>query len=189
MLLFAHLGITLGAVYILFKLLRKNFDSRILTITSLGALLPDIIDKPIGQILFYDTFHNNRIFAHTLLFILILTALGLYLRRNGEDRMLLVAFCSSIHLILDEMWNRPKTLFWPTLGWRFEEVNLENYVSDTLSSLTHNPHTYIPEITGLLISIFILSKLFITTTKVKGGIPLEYNRNKTEDQSRDTNDE
>ncbi|MCK4731931.1 MAG: glycosyltransferase, partial [Methanophagales archaeon] len=161
MLLFAHLGITLGIVYLLCVILKKKFSQRIAAVTMIGGLLPDIIDKPIGQILFYDVFHNNRIFAHTLLFILILTILGVYMQRRGKNWMLLIAFCSSIHLVFDEMWHRPLTLFWPMHGLRFEVVNLDNYASDTFNSLMHSPQMYMPEITGFIITSMVVFGLFL----------------------------
>ena len=46
---------------------KKHLDYRFLLI---GSLLPDLIDKPIGGIFFYQTFQNGRIFAHTLCFTL-----------------------------------------------------------------------------------------------------------------------
>jgi hypothetical protein len=134
-----------------------------------GGLLPDIIDKPVGQILFYDIFQNNRIFAHTLLFILILTAAGVYMRnRQGKNWMLLIAFCSSIHIVLDQMWYRPLTLFWPMYGLKFEVVNLDNYVANTSNSLLHSPQMYVPEIIGFIITSLVVFELFLHKQRKMG---------------------
>jgi len=59
-------------------LLGSHIDIRLLLI---GSLLPDIIDKPTGQVLFRETFSNGRIFCHTLLFIILVTVIGLLLYR------------------------------------------------------------------------------------------------------------
>jgi len=37
---------------------------------ALGAILPDLIDKPIGRILLGESVANGRLFGHTLLFVL-----------------------------------------------------------------------------------------------------------------------
>ena len=39
-----------------------------LRVLAFGAVLPDLIDKPIGSILFTDYYGTGRIYAHTLLF-------------------------------------------------------------------------------------------------------------------------
>jgi len=48
----------------------RDIDTRVLLI---GSLLPDIIDKPIGNYLFRDTVSNGRIVCHTLLFFILVT--------------------------------------------------------------------------------------------------------------------
>ena len=61
-----------------FDALARRVDIRLLAI---GSLLPDIIDKPVGQVFFRGTFSDGRIFSHTLLF-LALVSLGGYARRR-----------------------------------------------------------------------------------------------------------
>ena len=76
MLLFGHLGITLGVYLglgIFIPRLRVVVDPRYLAI---GALLPDLIDKPIGRVIFASTLANGRIIGHTLLFTLLLSLIG-----------------------------------------------------------------------------------------------------------------
>ena len=77
MLVLAHTGITLASGVLTSKVIHKEchlnkaswlalprggIDYRVLLV---GSLLPDIIDKPVGQVLFHDTFSNGRIFCHT----------------------------------------------------------------------------------------------------------------------------
>ena len=188
MLLFAHTGITLGTVLGLSAVARKtlpktdmpehgrfvrvnhvaapalrfgsDFFAKVdYRLVILGALLPDIIDKPLGQILLADSLDNGRIFAHTLLFFLILLAAGIYRYwRFAKTGIVLLALASGGHLLLDEMWKNPHTLFWPLHGWSFPEgryENLGNWISHLFSTLENNPHVYIPEAVGLATLILV----------------------------------
>ncbi|RNI15777.1 hypothetical protein EFE42_00600 [Methanohalophilus sp. RSK] len=67
MLPFAHIGITLALFYIVTRGRNINYWYVII-----GSMLPDIIDKVIGRVLFADTFASGRIFAHSLLFVVVL---------------------------------------------------------------------------------------------------------------------
>ncbi len=127
------------------------------------ALLPDIIDKPVGSLLFRDIFSNGRIFAHTLVFSLALGLLGLYRYRRGKGTgVLVLAFGSLMHLLLDSMWNTPQTLFWPLLGWDFPRVDLSNWLERLLYALRYNPFTFVPEIAGGLILAWFGLRLVMT---------------------------
>jgi hypothetical protein len=69
-----------------FNSLARQMDYRLIIV---GAILPDIIDKPIGMLLFRNFFSNGRIFCHTLLFLVILTAAAVYLyRKKGKPGLL-----------------------------------------------------------------------------------------------------
>lgn len=127
-----HVG---GAVLIARYVFRDpRMDLRFLV---LGALLPDLIDKPVGTILFFETFRNGRIFGHTLVFsLLILTAVMLGTRRGTARRrsLLGVPIGSLLHLLLDGMWTEPVTFWWPLFGWSFPAVH-EAYWAAFLSRL------------------------------------------------------
>ena len=141
MLVFGHIGITLGAAVLLSgaglsKITRKEvsgssshfsqvalnhkaswltylgsrMDIRLLFV---GSLLPDIVDKPVGQFFFRETFSNGRIFCHTLLFLILITLAGLYLYKSRRKTSLLaVSFGAFTHPIFDQLWYAPRTLFW-----------------------------------------------------------------------------
>ena len=84
MLLFGHLFVTLGIFFglaIFIPRLKTVINPRYLAI---GAILPDLIDKPIGEVIFASTFGNGRIVGHTLLFSLLLFLAGLYLYDKEE---------------------------------------------------------------------------------------------------------
>ena len=104
MLLFAHLGLTLAA-----GRLMRWVDLAFLT---LGSMLPDIIDKPLG-LLAFGTAEQGRTFGHTLLFLIVLATLAVYLKNL---RLASVSFGVLAHLVLDSMWKSLAILFWPLLG-------------------------------------------------------------------------
>jgi membrane-bound metal-dependent hydrolase YbcI (DUF457 family) len=115
----------------------------------LGALLPDIIDKPVGQLFFRETFSNGRIFLHTLLFLSLIILIGIYLfRKNSRTWLLVMSAGVFTHLIFDQIWLSPKTMLWPLYGLAFEKVNLTGWAGGIFYALLTNPAVYIPELIG-----------------------------------------
>ena len=74
MFLACHLffGLVLGLA-----LAGRTGDRRLIGFAALGALIPDLIDKPVGHILFAETLDSGRLFGHGLLFVGILLAAGI----------------------------------------------------------------------------------------------------------------
>jgi inner membrane protein len=142
-----------------FASLGERVDIRLLLI---GSLLPDIIDKPLGQWLLRDAISNGRIFCHTLLFLIVLTLSGLYCylsrRRTG---LLALSFGTFAHLVFDQMWLSPRTLFWPLYGVTFERLDLTNWVQRILSELPNTPSVYTPEIIGGMILVLFMWVLLV----------------------------
>ena len=137
-----------------FMSLVKRIDIRLLLI---GSLLPDIIDKPIGHLLFKESLSNGRIFSHTLLFLILLTLWGLFFnRRYGKTWFLSLSFGTFVHLILDQIWHTPKTLLWPILGLSFEKLELTGWIEGIWHALLTDPAIYIPELIGLFVLIWFL---------------------------------
>lgn len=171
MFIFGHIGITLGIFFglaILAPRLKTIIDPRVLAI---GALLPDIIDKPLGRLIFAHTIANGRIIGHTLLFSIFIFMIGLYLYdKRREIIVLTLATGSFFHLIEDQMWNMPKTLFWPIFGLRFPKdspdytglkVLIDEIIRGMQDAFTLNPSpAYIPEFLGLGV-IVILTLLWL----------------------------
>ena len=136
--------------------LANRIDVRLLLI---GSLLPDIVDKPLGQYLFRDIFNTGRILCHTLLFVVLMTLVGLLLHRSrGTGWLLVLAFGSLAHLILDEMWLTPRTLFWPFLGLTFERIELTDLTTFLIDSLSE-PTVFIAELVGATILIWLFTVL------------------------------
>lgn len=173
MFLLGHMGITLGAAVLLDAALSKSHSistqsnqqlqynqqtkpsllSRIdLRILLVGSLLPDIIDKPVGDVFFQDTFSNGRIFCHTLLFLALITLAGFYLYRNyGRAWPLVLSFGTFIHLILDQIWVEPSTLLWPFYGFAFEKIEQTHMLDYWFREMHTAPSVYVPEIIGAVI--------------------------------------
>lgn len=134
--------------------LGSRIDIRLLFI---GSLLPDIIDKPVGQFFFRETFSNGRIFCHTLLFLILVTVAGIYLyKRYSKTWLLAFSFGTLTHLVFDQMWRTPQTLFWPLLGFTFERADISNWILNILHALLTNPAVYLPELVGAIILIWFV---------------------------------
>ncbi|MCK5661367.1 MAG: metal-dependent hydrolase [Methanosarcinales archaeon] len=164
MLIFGHLGVTLAIAFILkqkIPSIRGHLDYRII---ALGALLPDLIDKLFGRLLFPVSIANGRIIGHTLMFVIILLIGGYILfKRYGDSRVVQVAGASFMHLVEDRMWNDPQIFFWPAMGWVFPRGNsYGNFIDYLMNTFSHG---YIPELSFTLIFecigfFVILSLLF-----------------------------
>ena len=162
MFIFGHIGITLGIFFgfgIIFPRLKTLINPGFLAI---GALLPDLIDKPLGRVIFASTFENGRIIGHTLFFSLILFLIGLYLyKKKGDIRIISLTTGSFFHLIEDQMWVSPNTLFWPFLGLNFPKDHVDSTGMEYLIRLLKNSFTLnfslssIPEVLGIGIIVIL----------------------------------
>jgi membrane-bound metal-dependent hydrolase YbcI (DUF457 family) len=115
MLIFHHLFLGLIAGIILAVLLSNKWA---VLYGGIGAILPDLLDKPLGQILLVDTLNYGRIYAHTLILAVILIIFGLAIWYQNRKRILLLCIGAGIliHQLGDAMWNAPVNWFWPFLG-------------------------------------------------------------------------
>ena len=65
-------------------------------------------------------------------------------------------FCHSALLyiiMLDAMWRRPKTLFWPMRGHRFEKEDTSHWIEKMFHKLHTETEVYIPELIGAAIVV------------------------------------
>ena len=174
MFVFGHIGITLGIAFILFQFVLPRIGIRLKRINylfvAIGAILPDLIDKPIGRILLGESVANGRLFAHTLLFVLILLMLGFFLK-DHRDAVFCLSFGAFMHLIEDKMWEIPATLFYPLFGFGFPKGTVigENWYEYFLLAFTKSyvpalSYVFVSEITGTLILVclagFAISRVF-----------------------------
>ncbi len=82
-----------------------------------GALLPDLIDKPIGHLLLGGTLDNGRLVSHSLGFLVAVFAIGYLLFRHShplQGPVLALGVLS--HQYLDAMWRDPAAWFYPFRG-------------------------------------------------------------------------
>ena len=130
--LFWHAGATIAIARYSFR--DDRMDLRMLL---LGALLPDLIDTPIG-LLFYNSLGAVRLATHGLLLAsAVMVAVVLTTRRGRPRKMWMpLAIGLLFHILFDAMWLDPETLWWPLLGTSFTEAGAASagaYVRDVLT--------------------------------------------------------
>jgi membrane-bound metal-dependent hydrolase YbcI (DUF457 family) len=116
---------------------------------ALGAVLADVIDLPIG-ILMWDTFGTVRLASHSLVFAAAVMVGVLVFTRRGatRKRWMLLAVGVLAHLAFDAMWQDAETLWWPFLGWDFTTSGFATY-GEYVASLFSDPRLWIGEIAGV----------------------------------------
>ncbi len=143
--IFWHVG---GALFLGRWVFRDpSMDLRVLVF---GAILSDLIDKPIGSVVFVDRFETGRIYAHTLLFaVLVLFSVMTLTKRGGAARKRWLALPIGVffHLLLD-MPLDATTLFWPVLGLEFPAF-AEGALADLIAYLLRSPWVVLQEVVGL----------------------------------------
>ena len=136
-----HLGLGLGIAWLATYRRPGTVDYRLVL---LGALLPDLIDKPLGALLDLDA----RLWAHTLFFV------GVVLAASAVPRARLlfsVGIGILTHLLLDRIWEQPSVVLWPALGWSFPPggPDLEGF----LEVLLRDPYVQAGEVAGLIVLV------------------------------------
>ena len=143
--LFWHVGATVAFVRYAFR--DEAMDLRFL---ALGAILPDLIDTPIG-VAMWTTWHTPRLWSHSLFFGSMVMVVVLVATRRGHRRKqwMLLATGVLVHLALDAMWADPETLWWPFLGWEFTSTGFATFGEYTRSILS-DPWTWAGEALGVI---------------------------------------
>ncbi|BAI60971.1 conserved hypothetical protein [Methanocella paludicola SANAE] len=161
MLFFGHIGITLGVFLVIFFIVKGNVDYRLVII---GSILPDIIDKPLYLLLYGTMPESGRFLGHTILFVLILIGLAIVVYRDRRYAGLFaLPVAALLHIIQDEMWEAPRSLFWPLMGFdpkfklnaTFANSTIPertiDYSASIIHSNSHNLYTYQTEFIGIII--------------------------------------
>lgn len=124
MLLLAHVGYTTGAVKIWQRLaLRRPLDYRLVV---LMAILPDVIDRAL-YVFVIPGAEGGRLFAHTLLFNLVLLAVLVAIRRD----LWIYGVLPLVHLLLDLEATSAERLLWPFLGTELSNVGIPGGLGET----------------------------------------------------------
>ena len=148
MLLFGHIGLTIG----LARVLSREVDVRWVAVAS---MLPDIIDKPLRYFI-TPTFtqSNTRTVGHSLTIIAVNMVVVLLLRRTIRGAGV-VALALPVHLLLDGMWvpDLRVSLLWPWAGNGFpplDEVGMPGLWNHLVHDLC-DPVNLAGELGGMLV--------------------------------------
>ena len=152
MFIFSHLvaGLTIGIIlYWYFR------DPVLIVASAIGSIIPDIIDKAVGIIVFASAI-GGRIYIHGILFFLVVLIVGLTIWWHFHS-FAGVALALGIlsHQILDAMWKKPVNWYYPFLGPFPPDYN-SNYLSKVFISELTNPSEWLFAGAVVLISIQIL---------------------------------
>ncbi len=112
--LFWHLGASLWLFRWIFR--DPKVDVRFL---FLGALLPDLVDLPIGTVFLAERFSTGELWAHSLIVPSAYMTVVLIATRRGRRRRAWMALGVGwlFHLLLDGMWFSEDVFLWPFFGW------------------------------------------------------------------------
>ncbi len=106
------------------------------------GLLADLVDKPIGLVIFKETINNGRVYFHSLLVNLVLTLLLVAFRKP-----LVYPLALWIHQLTDLMWTRPSVAFWPfTGGFGYRDLPFDQWIYSALS-----PYNVATEVIGVVV--------------------------------------
>jgi len=146
-----HLGATLLAVRYVYR--DPRMDLRWI---ALGALLPDLIDKPIGSLFFHDTFGTHRLVAHAIVFpvVALFVVLAATRRRGRRKPAVAVVIGSLFHLVLDGAWADPEAFWWPLLGWEFPR-RADSALLPLLGNMLSDPLVWAGEIAGAVYLLYL----------------------------------
>lgn len=83
-----------------------------------GALLPDLVDLPLGTLILADRYSTGRLWAHSLLVSTVVMVVVVVATRRGRPRRRWMALAVGMlfHLLLDGMWLHTRVFLWPFAG-------------------------------------------------------------------------
>lgn len=163
--LLGHLGLTLLAARSLRPLLPAG-EGVPVGFVLVGALLPDLVDKPLGHAIL--GWENGRLWGHALAFAAVLLAGALY---AGSRRGLALGAATLVHQGLDQVWVDPTSWLWPLLG-PFP-VGVSGGVPDWWVALLSDPFLWSTEALGglALLGLLVLPRLGLATRWWRASAP------------------
>ena len=134
MLFMGHLVIGLIIGFILYEFFH---DRTISVFVAIGSVLPVIIDKPLGHIIFGSTLDNGKIFFHSLIIVLLFFITGLIVWRLYKSHsFIFVAVGVFLHQIVDMMWTQPVNWYYPFFGQYQAEAHADYFLNAIIAELT-----------------------------------------------------
>ena len=108
-----HLGASLWLFRWIFR--DPKVDVRFLLF---GALLPDLIDLPVGTLLLAGRYSTGELWSHSLTVPTLYMVIVLLATRRGRRRRAFMALGAGwlFHLLLDGMWVDQSVFLWPFFG-------------------------------------------------------------------------
>jgi membrane-bound metal-dependent hydrolase YbcI (DUF457 family) len=159
---FWHAGATIAVARYTFR--DDRMDLRMLLV---GALLPDLIDTPIGLVLF-GRLGSVRLFTHGLLLaatVMVAVVLG---TRRGRPRKLWMPLAIGLlfHIVFDALWLDPETLWWPFFGSSFTPAGPETAGAYVTAILT-DWKVWLAEVVGLAYLVYLWSAARLSDGEVR----------------------
>jgi membrane-bound metal-dependent hydrolase YbcI (DUF457 family) len=150
------LGLVLGLA------IAKHLDDRrLIGFCALGAVLPDLLDKPVGHVLLAESLNSGRIFGHGLLFLALLAITGIFLMQRRQSFALLAVAAGTLsHQVIDMMWAMPVTWYFPLLG-PYEPYKFTDYFGGAI----------LAEVSSLSEWIFLAASAGIALAACRGRCP------------------
>jgi membrane-bound metal-dependent hydrolase YbcI (DUF457 family) len=134
MLFLGHLVIGLIIGFILYEFFH---DRTIIVFVAIGSVLPDVIDKPLGHIIFGSTLDNGKIFFHSFIIVLLFFITGLIVwKLYKSPSFIFVASGMFLHQLVDMMWTRPVNWYYPFFGPYQTEAHTDYFLNAIVAELT-----------------------------------------------------
>jgi len=157
---FGHVGLAVGVIVAGLLIAKRpdvlgKVDFRIVVVL---AMLPDIIDKPLGHFILGESLNNGRTYSHTLVFLLLVAIVCIIVFK----KLFWVYVLPVVgHQTLDMMWDNPKAMFWPIYGFGFKQMDMDVW-SHWWEELAQNEYVLIGEMAGLLIlvTVFVFFRIY-----------------------------
>ena len=121
-----------------------------------GAVLPDVADILVGEVLFADSIATPENYAHTLVVPTLVASVILLATRRGRRRRAWMALIVAwfFHLLIDGMWASADVFLWPFFGWGFPN-GPEPYWSGMIDRALSDPWRWVLEVVGLGYLLFV----------------------------------
>lgn len=116
-----------------------------------GSLGPDLVDMPVGTLIWAERFSSGQLFGHSLTVAAVIgvAALVITRRRSVCRRGLMVMMVGwLVHLMADGIWLEPRVFWWPFWGWSFPSHELP-FWSQAWARALSDPWRWVSEIIGL----------------------------------------